>query len=108
MPSQQALDHFTLVFHQRAVALLKEDVRLIGQARATLDRWRQQRGATASDAYFEEWRHLLDQGPDAVERGVCADTDHAAALRNVSPLGFVLPAAERSVLRQTSKARHAA
>lgn len=104
MPNQQDIDRFTLAFHRRAVARLRNDEVLLEKARATLDRWRAQRGTTASDPYFEQWRKLLDQGPDAIERQVCADSDSAAALRSVSPLGFVLSASERAALHRQVKA----
>ncbi len=108
MPSQQELDHFTLAFHRLAVARLREDGQLLTQARATLNRWREQRGATRSDTYFDTWHALLDQGADAIEHTTCLDTDLAATLRNVSPLGFVLSPVERAALRQFVKAQHAA
>jgi hypothetical protein len=95
MPSQSEIDRFTLAFHQRAVARLRADPALLVRAKATLARWRKQRGHTASDSYFDEWHRLLENGPDAVERAACADSDTAAALRSVSPLGFVLSPAER-------------
>lgn len=104
MPNQQDIDRFTLAFHRRAVARLRNDEVLLEKARATLDRWRAQRGTTASDPYFEQWRKLLDEGPDAIERQVCADSDSAAALRSVSPLGFVLSASERAALHRQVKA----
>lgn len=104
MPNQQAIDRFTLEFHERAVARLRADSDLLEKARETLNRWREQRGVTASDPYFEQWRALLDQGPEAVERGVCADTDAAAALRSVSPLGFVLTPEERMALHRMAQA----
>lgn len=103
MRNQQAIDRFTLAFHERAVARLRENGELLGKARETLERWQAQRGATASDPYFDQWRALLDQGPEAVERSVCADTDAAAALRSVSPLGFVLSPEERMALHRLAQ-----
>ena len=103
MGNQQDIDRFTLAFHTRAIARLRENGKLVGQARDTLDRWRAQRGNTASDPYFDQWRALLDAGPDAVERSVCASTDAAATLRSVSPLGFVLSPQERQVLRRLTR-----
>ena len=103
MRNQQAIDQFTLAFHERAVARLRDNSELLDKARDTLERWRAQRGVTASDPYFEQWRALLDQGPDAVERSVCTDTDAAAALRSVSPLGFVLSPEERMALHRLAQ-----
>lgn len=104
MRNQHDIDQFTLEFHKRALQRLREDMHLLDQARATLSRWRTQRGATASDPYLEAWRALLDQGPDAIEREVCADTDAAATLRNASPLGFVLTASERMAVHRIARA----
>jgi hypothetical protein len=103
MRNQRAIDQFTLAFHERAVARLRENSELLGRARATLDRWRAQRGVTASDQYFERWQDLLGKGPDAVEQSVCTDTDAAAALRSVSPLGFVLSPQERMELHRLAE-----
>jgi hypothetical protein len=102
MPTQQQIDRFTLAFHQQAVARLRADGRLLEQARRTLERWRQQRGQTRSDAYLDRWTELLDRGVDDVERTVCKDDELAATLRNASPLGFVLSPAERDALRHAS------
>jgi len=104
MRDQRAIDQFTLEFHKRAVVRLRENGELLGKARETLARWKVQRGATASDPYFARWRDLLDQGLDAIEQNVCADTDAAAALRSVSPLGFVLSPQERMALHRLAEA----
>ena len=103
MRNQQNIDRFTLAFHERAVARLRENGELLCRARDMIDRWRAQRGATASDPYFDKWRVLLDQGPDAIERSVCVDSDQAATLRGVSPLGFVLSPGERHALHKRSR-----
>ena len=107
MKNQQAIDRFTLAFHERAVERLRDDVKLLVKARDTLDRWRAQRGVTASDSYYEAWRALLAEGPEAVARAVCAETDMAAALRSVSPLGFVLSPDERMELHRLAETGYA-
>ncbi len=99
MPSQREINLFSLAFHRQAVERLRADGDLVERARGTIRRWREQRGPTASDAYFDRWDGLLAQGPEAVERATCADTEEAATLRSVSPLGFVLSPRERSALR---------
>ncbi|HSV45827.1 MAG TPA: hypothetical protein VLJ58_08570 [Ramlibacter sp.] len=104
MRTQRDIDSFTLAFHRQAIARLRRDRSLLDRAVATLDRWRAQRGATNSDPYFEEWRTLLEQGVDVLEGSVCTDSDHAAALRNVSPLGFALSPHERAALHRLAKA----
>jgi hypothetical protein len=100
MPTPQQLDAFTLAFHRQAVARMHEQPKLIEQAVQTLDRWKDQRGATAADPYLQRWRELLALGCEGIEAQVCQDSADAATLRNVSPLGFVLSASERQALRQ--------
>jgi hypothetical protein len=100
MPSPKQLDAFTLAFHRQAIGRMKEQSGLVEQALQTLVRWEAQRGVTASDPYLQRWRELLLQGCETVEAQVCQDSAEAATLRNVSPLGFVLSADERQVLRQ--------
>jgi hypothetical protein len=99
MPTPQQLDAFTLAFHRQAIARMHEQPRLIEHAMRTLDRWAEQRGATACEPYMQRWRELLAQGCDVIEAHVCQDSADAATLRNVSPLGFVLSAGERQALR---------
>jgi hypothetical protein len=45
---------------------------------------------------------LLKGDLSQLEMSVCADDDHAATLRNTSPLGFVLTPVERHALRSES------
>lgn len=102
MPSQTQLNAFTRDFHRAAIRRLAVKPELVERALHTLQRWQDQRGATASDPYLEEWRLLLGGDLDVLQDRVCADDDLAATLRNVSPLGFVLTPAERQALRAQS------
>lgn len=104
MPSQKQLDAFTKVFHRTAIPRLAMQPELVERALLTLQRWQEQRGASASDPYLQEWRVLLSGDLNVLQERVCADNDLAATLRNVSPLGFVLTPAERQVLRAQSVA----
>jgi hypothetical protein len=104
MPSQQQIDAFTQTFHHAAIQRLAVAPALVVRALQTLQRWQDQRGPGASDPYMQEWRMLLDGDLIELEQRVCADTDHAATLRNTSPLGFVLTPAERRALRAQSMA----
>ena len=99
MPTQQQLDTFTLAFHETAMERLAARPELAQRALQTLDRWREQRGDTASDPYLKQWRNLLAGDLAALRQAVCANGSAAATLRNVSPLGFVLTPAERHGLR---------
>ena len=55
--------------------------------------------SSPSDPYMREWQALLHADLSQLQTRVCADDDHAATLRNASPLGFVLTPAERHTLR---------
>jgi uncharacterized membrane protein YcjF (UPF0283 family) len=100
MPTPQQLDAFTLAFHRQAITRMQEQPQLVDQALQTLQRWQDQRGATASDPHLQRWKVLLTQSCDQIAAQVCQNSDEAATLRNVSPLGFVLSAGERKALRQ--------
>jgi hypothetical protein len=100
MPTPAQLDAFTLAFHRQAVARLHQQPALLEQALQTLKRWKSQRGATVSDPYLQRWKALLTQGPQWMEAQVCQQTEDAATLRNVSPLGFVLSARQRQQIRR--------
>ena len=99
MPSQQQIHAFTRAFHQVAIKRLDEKPALVERALQTLARWQTQRGSSASDPYMLEWQALLSADLGQLQTRVCGDHDHAATLRNTSPLGFVLTSAERHALR---------
>lgn len=94
MPTQQQIHTFGHASHQAAIQ------RLV--AEPALERWRMQRGPSASDPCMSEWGGLLNDDLQALKKRVCSDDDHAATLRNASPLGFVLTPAERHALRAQS------
>lgn len=100
MPSQQWIHRFTLDFHRLALLRLREQPQLIERALQTLDRWELHGAQAASQTYRDEWRGLLRTGVAAIEASVCSEADHAATLRSMSPLGFVLTEQERLAVRQ--------
>ena len=99
MPSQQQIHAFTQAFHRVAIKRLNEKPALVERALQTIARWQAQRGPSVSDPYMLEWQALLNADLSQLQIRVCADDDHAATLRNTSPLGFVLTSAERYALR---------
>lgn len=103
MNRQQQIDSFLLQAHRLAVARLRADPSRIAELAYTLSQWRARAGATRSDPYWDEWQTLLDAGIDAIESGACGVDDHAAALRNVSPVGVLISATERSQLLQAAR-----
>jgi len=106
MNRQQQIDAFLREAHRLAVGRLRADPRRLAEVVRTLDRWCAQSGATRADRYWDEWQVLLDAGVDAIEAEVCGEDDHAAALRNVSPMGVLITQRERGELLRA--ARHAA
>ena len=50
------------------------------------------------------WQALIDGGLDGLEDAVCALDDHAAALRNVSPIAGLITQRERGELLRASRA----
>jgi len=104
MPTQQQIDRFTLAFHRLAVQRLKLEPGLRQQALAVMDRWEAAGLSPASLLYRQEWRALLTGDVGRLQSAVCAETDHAATLRGMSPLGFVLDDAERLRVRREAMA----
>jgi hypothetical protein len=104
MNRQRQIEVFSLSLHRLAVARLRSDPALASNAAQTLSRWHERSGATHSDPYFDRWRQLLAAGADAVEAATCVDTDTAAALRSVSPLGALVSPAERRALLEQARA----
>jgi hypothetical protein len=101
MPTQRQIERFTLVFHQEALRHLASNPALLDEALGVLDRWEQGGLSSGSAVYRAEWRRLLGSRNLAdLARTVCVDNDHAATLRGMSPLGFVLPEEERQRLRR--------
>lgn len=104
MDRQQQIDRFLASAHRVAIARLRADPTAIERVRAQLARWRSMAGPTRSDAYWDEWSSLLDAGVEALERAVCADSDHAQVLRSVSPISVLLTQRERTELLNEARA----
>lgn len=104
MPTQRQIERFTLAFHQRALARLHEHPELLDDALRVIERWEASGASEAARRHRDEWRALLRGGVAAVEAAVCVDDEHAATLRSMSPLGFVLDAGERLELRRQAMA----
>jgi hypothetical protein len=109
MNRQQQIDDFLLQAHRLAVARLRADPARLAEVAATLARWQRQAGVTRSDPYWDEWREMITVGVDAIESATCGTDDHAAALRNVSPIGVLMTQRERGeLLRAARQSGHAA
>lgn len=104
MPSQQQIERFTLAFHQVAVERLRQQPELRQQALQVLNRWESGGVTPAAQCYRDTWRRLLNGDMETLARAVCVDAEQAATLRSMSPLGFVLPEAERLRIRREAMA----
>ena len=100
MPTQRQIERFTLAFHREALKRLRAEPQLRAQAVAVLDRWEAQGATQHAKVYRDRWRALLSANLAVLEAAVCAETDDAATLRSMSPLGFILAQEERLRLRQ--------
>lgn len=104
MDPHRRIELFSLHAHTLAVQRLRERPSRIGEAIEVLQRWRAQaNGPTHCDPYWNEWETLLRAGIDAVECAVTAQTDHAAVLRSVSPLGRFITTQERQALLRQAR-----
>lgn len=103
MNRQQQIDKFLLAAHRLALARLRADPSRLQPVQAQLARWRRQSGPTRSDRYWDEWETLLAGALDDIERVICADDQHGALLRSVSPMSTLVTQAERTVLLREAR-----
>ena len=104
MNRQQQIDKFLLAAHRLALSRLRAEPARIEPVRAQLTRWRMQSGSTRSDVYWDEWQVLLAADLEEIERVVCADDQHGAVLRSVSPMSTLITQSERAVLLREARA----
>jgi hypothetical protein len=104
MNRQQQIDRFLLAAHRLAVERLRAEPARIEPVRAQLARWRLQSGATRSDGYWDEWQHLLGADLEQLASVVCADDEHGAVLRSVSPMSTLISQKERAELLREARA----
>lgn len=104
MDRQQQIEAFSLAAHRLAVARIRARPAAAKEAIATVLRWREQSdGPAHCEPYWREWERLLAGTMDALELAVCANDDHAAVLRSVSPLGRLLHRDERNRLLREAR-----
>jgi hypothetical protein len=106
MNRQTQIDRFVAQAHALAVQRLREQPARMGEVQARLRHWRALAGPTRSDIYWNEWEALLAGSVELLAAAVCADTDHATALRSVSPMSVLITQAERAQF--LTAARHSA
>ena len=106
MPTHQEIDQRSLAMHRLVAAKVRQDSRLLDQARATLRHW-YQTVSPRTYVYLAEWQRLFDQGEEACLAVATEDSEHAAALRQASPLACLLTNQERFEFLKAWKANHA-
>ena len=104
MPSQRQIERFTLAFHRVAVERIRQEPELKQKALQVLRRWESNGASGGGQTYREAWKILLAGDVEALAHSVCVDTESAATLRSMSPLGFVLATEERLRIRQEAMA----
>jgi hypothetical protein len=104
MPSSQQIERFTLAFHKVAVERLRQEPALMQQALQVLSRWESGGVAPGGKHYRDIWRNLLAGDLESLVHAVCVDTEQAATLRSMSPLGFLLTEEERLRIRREAMA----
>lgn len=102
MPLQHSdLDRRSLAIHRLAVEKLEREPALLERARSIVARWRKASSARTAPA-LDEWQRLLDA--DGGHGGLAValeDSEHAARLRQSSPLACLLDSKERfAILKQ--------
>ena len=83
---------FSLALHRKIAERLRERPELVERARRRVD---SEVYAGTHHEYAARWRALLEGPIDEVLRVLTADTDDAQAMRQTSPLTFVLSQRER-------------
>ena len=103
MNRQLQPEKFLLAAHRLAPERLRAQPERIEPVRSQLARWRGQAGATRADVYWDEWQRLLTADLNELEQVVCADDEHGAVLRSVSPMSTLISQTER--LQRLAEAR---
>lgn len=106
MPSHQEIDQRSLALHKLVADKVRHDERLMVQAQATLMRWYGV-ASPRTFTYLDEWRRLFDIGTEACLAVATEDSEHAAALRQASPLACLLTNQERFAFLKHWKQQHA-
>lgn len=100
-PAHQTSDQQSLLLNRAAIAVLMDRPSLLDRVLATLDHW--DRVAPAdSKPLRDEWRDILLRGP--LDRALVR-TDRGQQLRQASPLGRLLPPAQRLAIIKACKGR---
>ena len=106
MRTHQEIDQRSLALHQLVAEKVRHDEALLEKANQILQHWR----ATVSPrtfAYLDEWQRLIDQGAEICLAVAVENSEHAAALRQASPLACLLTPKERFEFLKSCGRTHA-
>jgi hypothetical protein len=96
MNRQQQIEHFVAQAHALAMQRLLASPARVSEVQLQLSRCRAKAPDSRSDVYWNEWEQLLRGCMQNLAAQVCADTDHAALLRSVSPMSVLITQTERA------------
>jgi hypothetical protein len=102
----QAIDRQSLELHQLVAAKVRNDLGLLDKASEILKRWRTT-VSPRTHGYLDEWQRLIDQGAEVCLSVAVEDSEHAAALRQASPLSCLLTPKERFEFLKARRQEHA-
>lgn len=105
MRTHQEVDARSLALHRLVAAKIRRDPALFDRAKAALARWRTTVCAS-SQPDLEEWERLMSQGVENCLAVAVEDSERAAALRQSSPLSFLLTHQERFAFLKDWKRLH--
>jgi hypothetical protein len=91
--SHDRLDRRSLALHRAIAAKLRARPELLAIAHDNLDRWSRARSAT--QAYWDEWRSLLNRPFDDLLAAIQEDSPRMTELRQSSPFAGILDPKER-------------
>jgi hypothetical protein len=105
--THQEIDERSLTLHRMVADKIRQEPERFARARAVLEHWR---GVVGRDSqpYLVEWERLFERGVDACLAKAVEDSEHAAALRQCSPLACVLTNQERFAFLRTWSREHEA
>jgi len=100
-PSHQLQDQLSLEFHIEAVRLLLENPDLAQKAIDVLDHW-ESVADVRSKPLRDQWRNIIRE---KLWDSAIADTELGRQLRQASPLGFIIPPAQRADIRSRFRSK---
>ena len=93
MPDHARVERRSLRYHAVIAERMTRDPAIVARARERVQCWL--RGGSVAEHYARGWQQILEQEPSRVAAFLVDHSEHARALRQVSPFAGVLSAKER-------------